>query len=201
MENLKTFIFIGRSGSGKGTQAELLVNHFKETGVINDQNPLFYLETGHQFREFITSTSHTGRLAKAVMDKAERQPDFLAVWLWSHMFVENIVGDEHLFLDGTPRSLNEARTLDTAMTFYSRKNICVVYLDVSREESKRRMEERSRADDKKVSDIETRLNWFDTDVLPAVKFYEDNSRYHFLKINGEQTREKIHEDIVSALPK
>ena len=46
----KTFIFIGRSGCGKGTQSELFLNKFRE---IKKEEPIYYLESGKNFREFI----------------------------------------------------------------------------------------------------------------------------------------------------
>lgn len=196
---LQTYIFIGRSGCGKGTQVELLIEHLKQKGIINEQNPLLYLETGDKFRDLIKGTGHTSRLSRVIMESSARQPDFLAVWIWSHILVENIMGEEHLILDGTPRSLIESQVLDTAMKFYDRKNVNVIYLDISREEAKKRLEERGRMDDKKAGDIDTRLDWFDKDVLPAVEFFKEHPEYNFIQINGEQAREKIHKDIVAAL--
>lgn len=199
MATPRTFIFIGRSGCGKGTQAERLIERLKEDGTISDTNPLFYLETGNQFRALIAGTSHTSRLAKAVGGRGERQPDFLAIYVWSHLLVENILGDENIILDGTPRSLPEAQVLNTAMKFFERGKVDVVWLDVSREWSKERMEARGRADDKKSGDIEKRLAWFDADVMPAIKYYRDNPDYNLHRINGEQPIDKVYEDLLASL--
>lgn len=196
--NKKTFIFIGRSGCGKGTQAKLLAEWLKESGQITEDSPLLYMETGDRFREFISGTSHSSRLAKTIMEQGDRQPDFLAVWMWSHLLVENIMGDEHIIFDGTPRSLLEAKALDTAMTFYDRKEIYVIHLSVSRQISEERMISRKRADDN-VEDIKKRLDWFDKDVAPVLDYYRDNPNYKYLEINGEQTIEKIKDDIQQAL--
>lgn len=195
----QTFIFIGRSGCGKGTQAELLIGEMKDKSYITDQNPLFYIETGDRFRDFISKTSNASRLAKDIMDRSERQPDFLAIWMWADLLVTNLMGDEHLVFDGTPRSLNEALALDTALKFYQRQKPTVIYLDVTNEWSKTRMLERGRIDDKKSGDIEKRLAWFESDVLPAVKYYENNPNYHFVRVNGEQTIEAVHSELMSEL--
>ena len=195
----QTFIFIGRSGCGKGTQAELLIGKLKDKSYITDQNPLFYIETGDRFRDFISKTSNASRLAKDIMDRSERQPDFLAIWMWADLLVTNLMGDEQLIFDGTPRSLNEALALDTALKFYQRQQPVVIYLDVSNEWSKTRMSERGRLDDKKSGDIEKRLAWFESDVLPAVKYYENNPNYRFVRVNGEQTIEEVHSELVTQL--
>jgi len=197
--NKQTFIFIGRSGCGKGTQAELLIEELKQKGYTTDQNPMFYIETGDKFRDFISKTSRSSRLAKEIMDRSERQPDFLAIWMWSDLLVTNLMGDENIIFDGTPRSLNEAMALNTALKFFQREKVKVIYLDVSNDWSKKRMLERGRADDKTNGDIDKRLAWFEADVLPAVKYYEESAGYEFIKVNGEQTIEQVHTDLMSAL--
>jgi len=198
-QTLRTFIFIGRSGCGKGTQAELLITDLKEKGYISEKNPICYIETGNKFRDLVSKTGHSSRLAKEIMDRSERQPDFLAVWTWSDLLVTSLMGDEQIIFDGTPRSLAEAQVLDTAIKFYKRQNPVVVYLDVSNEWSKTRMKERGRLDDKTAGDIEKRLAWFESDVLPAVNFYEQNPNYKFVKVNGEQTIEAVHAELLGKL--
>ena len=198
-KKLETFIFIGRSGCGKGTQVELLIEQMKQKAIISDQNPMFYIETGVKFRDFISKTSHSSRLAKEIMDRSERQPDFLAIWTWSDLLVTNLMGDEHIIFDGTPRSLNEAMALNTALKFFKRTNVKVIYLDVSTEESKKRMLARGRADDKTNGDIDKRLAWFEADVLPAVKYYESNPDYQFISVNGEQPIEEVQAELMGKL--
>ncbi|MES2953635.1 MAG: nucleoside monophosphate kinase, partial [Patescibacteria group bacterium] len=146
--NPKTFIFIGRSGCGKGTQAELLKKYLGDT---TPQAGIFYLETGKRFRDFITETHATATRAKKYMEESKRQPDFLAVWMWSHVLVEELTAEadeaKHWVIDGTPRSLPEANVLDTAMQFYGRGKAYVVHLNVSRTWSEERLRGRKRADD------------------------------------------------------
>lgn len=196
---LGAFIFIGRSGCGKGTQAKLLLEHLRTAGVINEQHPLYQVETGSHFREFIAGTNHSQLLAKAVMERSDRQPDFLAVWIWSNALINNLTGQEHLFFDGTPRSLLEAHILDTALRFYGPRQVFIINLDVSRAWAEQRLRERGRADDLKSDDITKRLDWYDKDVAPAVAYYRDQSQYNFWQINGERSIEEIHQDIIARL--
>lgn len=200
INDLQAFIFIGRSGCGKGTQAALLTDYLKQQGVVNDQHPLFYLESGDKFRQFIKGSSHSSRLSKVLMDSGARQPDFLAVWNWGHILVENLMGDEHILFDGTPRSLLEAQALETALAFYGYTKKTVVYLDVSNDWATKRLMERGRgADDKSTKDIATRLAWFESDVMPAVDYYRQNSSYKFIELKGEQSIEAIHNNLITAL--
>ena len=57
----QTFIFIGRSGCGKGTQAELVQEHLKQ---IDPKRKVLYIQTGAEFREFIKGNSETQKLSK-----------------------------------------------------------------------------------------------------------------------------------------
>ena len=87
------------------------------------------------------------RLAGELYKTENRQPDFIAVWMWSHLLVEKMTGGEHVICDGTPRSLHEAQIIDTAITFYNRQRRHVIYLNISRETSKARMVARRHMDD------------------------------------------------------
>lgn len=194
--NLKTFIFIGRSGCGKGTQVKLLMDYLKEK---NKSEKIFYLQTGQHFRDFVKKEGYANKLSKKIMDEGGRQPDFLAVWVWSNAFLENIKNEEHLIVDGTPRSLNEARILDTAIRFLRRRKPYVVYIDVSRQWSEERLLERGREDDLDIEEIRKRLDWFEDDVIPAVSFYRDNEDYNFVYVNGEQTIEEVNKEMMKKI--
>lgn len=193
----QTLIFIGRSGCGKGTQSDLLLKYINEQD--KDEHLIFYLETGARFREFIEKDNFSSKLAKEVSIKGERQPDFLAVWIWSNIVLENFTDSEHLIIDGTPRSLAEARVLDSAIKFYKRKNPTVIYLNVGRTWSETHLQRRGRADDINVEEVKKRLDWFEKDVVPAVEYFQNNKDYHFVEINGEQTPEKVHFDVVQKI--
>ena len=65
----QTFIFIGRSGCGKGTQSELLHKYLDEHD--KEEHLIFYLETGARFRDFIAKDNFTSKLAKKVSEHKE----------------------------------------------------------------------------------------------------------------------------------
>lgn len=195
--NTETFIFIGSSGSGKGTQVGLIK---EELIKKNPETPIFYLQTGQYFREFIKSSSLAAQIAKTAIDNGERAPDFLAMYIWSKVFTENLTGNEHLIIDGSPRSLNEARNLDIALKFFKREHPAVIYLKVSRgwsfDHLMARAEKETRKDDTAES-INKRLDWFDTDVLPAIEKFRRDRDYDFVEINGEQSIDAVHRDIMA----
>jgi len=193
--NPQTIIFIGRSGCGKGTQAKLLIDYLK---TRSPEWGLYYLESGAVFRRFIDGTSYAATLAKKIYEAGGLQPEFLAVWVWANLFIENIKGEEHLVIDGTPRKRREAAVLDTAFTFYRRESPQIIHIDVSRSWSTARLTDRKRPDDN-PGDIDARLNWFESEVKPAIKFFRGNSYYKVHDINGEQPVEKVFEDLIASL--
>jgi len=192
----QTIIFIGRSGCGKGTQAKLVESYIHKNDP--QKQPVFYVETGAQFREFIKTGTYTGELSKEIYDHVDRQPDFLAIWMWTHLLVENLTGKEHLIIDGAPRSLPEASVLLGALDFYKR-NVHVVYIDVSRQWSERQLLARGREDDSTVAKIAKRLDWFERDVVPAINYLEKNPAYNFIRVNGEQSIDHVHGEILAGL--
>lgn len=197
--NKETFIFIGASGCGKGTQVALLKERLREK---TPDTPIFYMQTGQYFREFIKGESYASQMAREAIDKGERAPDFLAMYLWSDIFVKNLTGKEHLILDGSPRSLNEAQNLDIAMKFFRREQPAVVYIKVSPEWSIQHLLERAkqegRADDS-LEGIKKRVAWFEQDVLPAINYYRRDRDYDFIEIDGERSIEEVHRDIIANL--
>jgi len=193
----KTIILIGRSGCGKGTQASILKGYFKKND--KESRDVFYLETGAEFRRFIEEDGYTNELSHKVYEDGGRQPDFLAVHIWAHIFIKNLSGDKHVLIDGTPRSLNEAKVLDTAIKFYGRKDTTVVYLNVSEQLSIDRLHGRGRMDDKSDEMIKKRFEWFENDVKPAIEYYKNNKDYVFLEIDGEQPVEEISQEIINSI--
>jgi adenylate kinase family enzyme len=193
---LHTVVFIGRSGCGKGTQAALL----KERIIARDPNKrqLLYVETGAQFRQFFHGETFTQRLAKEVYEADERQPNFLGSYMWCETLIQELGDDMHLFLDGVARARAEAELLTTAFEFYKRERPTIVYLNVSRKWSEERLLARGREDDRTLGKITKRLDWFESDTLPAIEYFKQMRFYRFLDINGEQSIEKVQEDIISA---
>src|SRR3989344_6820218 len=98
---LHTVVFIGRSGCGKGTQADLLKNRIAR--LDKDKRQILYVETGQRFRKFIEEEGYSSKLSKAIYDKDARQPDFLACSMWAGILVEELLPDMHLIFHGAPR--------------------------------------------------------------------------------------------------
>jgi len=189
---LKTFIFMGRSGSGKGTQAKLLIDEMVKR---DSEHSVFYLETGKFFREYVSKEGHTNRIAKEIVEGGGRVNSFLAIWMWTNALIANLKGDEHLVIDGSPRAIQEAQIMDTAMTFYGRQNPVIVYINTSRTWCEERLLERHRNDDLTIEHIRKKLDWFESDVEGAIWWYRNQAQYKFMEINGEHTVDEVKDEI------
>ena len=165
---------------------------------VDSQREVFFLETGAEFRKFIQGEGYTQRLSKKIYDDGGSQPEFLSVYMWSRVLAESFKENEHLIIDGTPRRFHEAGALDSVFDFYKREKPYLIFLNISKEWAVERLLGRGRIDDNH-DDIKTRLGWYETDVVPAIDFYKNNPKYNFIEINGEQTIEKVHQDILGKL--
>lgn len=190
-------ILLGRSGSGKGTQAALLKTFLENKG----HEKVVHITTGGGFREFMESGSYIANLAKEVNTIGGLQPEFLAVWNWSNIFINTLTGNETVILDGAPRKPFEAGILHSAIEFAKYRTPLVVYLDVSENWSRDHLFGRGRDDDKNENSVASRMNWFETDVLPTLDLYLHDPRYTVLHINGNQTIEEVHSEIIKKLLK
>ncbi|HEY4486639.1 MAG TPA: nucleoside monophosphate kinase [Candidatus Paceibacterota bacterium] len=190
----QTFIFTGRSGVGKGTQAALLIEYLKK----KDTKKVLYFASGDGLREYIKGTKHSHKLAKQIYDTGGLFPEFLAVHNWSHFFSENMEGDEHVILDGLPRKLCEAQILDTAFDFYEHENVFIIWMEGSRDWSTKLLSSRGRSDDT-PENIVHRLDWYDEEVAPTIEYYRRHPRHIFLEINAEQPIEDVHNEIVQKI--
>ena len=193
--NLQSFIFIGRSGCGKGTQIEMLMKLLKEK---DPEHEILYIYTGQEFRNFIQGSSITQKLSKAIYDVGGLMPEFLTVHMWVKPLVENYKGNQHIFFDGTPRKFHEAGVLHSMFNFYKLGKPWVVNIGISAEEAVRRLLQRKRQDDNEA-DVRKRLGWYETDVAPTIEFYRDNPNYNFLYIDGERPQEEVHLDIAKKM--
>jgi adenylate kinase family enzyme len=188
----KVFILIGRSGCGKGTQGELLTKYLKE---IDSQRDTLYIQSGSEVREFIKGNSLTQRISNQYYKDDKLQPEFISVYMWINVLINNFDESKHVIFDGTPRRKHEAGVLDSVFDFYSLKNPTVINIDVSEEWATAKLSARHRMDDNK-DDIKKRLAWYLTDVVPAIEFYKNNPRYNFISINGERSIEDVYKDII-----
>lgn len=186
------FLLIGRSGCGKGTQAKLIAKYLED----NDLGEVLYVYTGERLRGLVQKyNTQTAKIAKEIMLSGGIEPSFLSVWAWSEEFINNVSKNINIIIDGAPRVLIEAKIIDEAFNFYGRERVEPIFIETGREWAAQRLLERGRIDDKKEA-IEERLNFFDRMVIPVIDYYEKESKHKLIRVNGEQSIENVHKEIL-----
>lgn len=186
---------MGRSGSGKGTQAAALIETIKK---IHPDQGVILIESGNELRKFAKQDSFSAQKTKDVIENGGLMPEFLPVFLWGSVLNEKFTGKEVIIFDGIARRVMEAHVLASVFPFFDMPKPWVIYLDVDHEESTKRLNLRGRHDDKE-EDIKKRLGWFETDVKQSLDFFRTDSRFNFLDIHGHGSIEDIHKDIVKKI--
>lgn len=197
--NLLNIAIIGPPGSGKGTQAKLLLKEFKN---------LYYIYPGEIFRKLAKTGTDTGDKIKQIADKGGLQSEELAITLWMHEISFNLKKDKEFLLDGSPRKLNEAKVLCNFLKFIERFHKTIFLLiKISEKETYKRLAKRhdpetgkpiSRNDDD-VEDIKRRLHVYKKETIPAMKYLEKNCK--LIEIEGEQSIKDVFEDILKVVKK
>ena len=191
------FVFLGRSGCGKGTQASLITKYLNE----HDPNAgVFYVSTGEEFRKLAQADTYSGKRTKEIIEKGEFMPAFLAVLMWSTVMTRDYKEGMHMLIDGSPRKLPEANIFDSVAPFFNLGKPNIIYMNVSSEWATDKLLKRAvaqgRKDDTEEA-VKERMKAFDDFLYPVIQSYKDRTDVNFCEINGEQTIEKVHEDIVA----
>lgn len=185
------YIFYGKSGSGKGTQAQLLKAQLESVG-----KKVIYIETGKLFRNF--SADHNdfmGDHVRSVIDSGKLMPAFFPVYLWSKELIEQYTGTEDIIMDGVARRVEEAPMIDSALEFLGVEKRSVITIDVTDEWVFSHMGARTDRADDTDEGMKKRLAWFTTEVVPVINYFKNNTKYTSITINGDQTIEQVAAEI------
>src|SRR3989344_5740019 len=104
-----TVFFVGKPGSGKGTQAKVLA---EKTGWK-------IITPGEQFRLMATEDTPVGHKVKEGNDAGLLQPHWLAIYLFLKALF-SIRADEGAIFDGSGRKVPEAELITDALSWLGR---------------------------------------------------------------------------------
>ncbi len=112
-------LFLGAPGCGKGTQSKILIERY---GIPQ-------ISTGDLLREEMGSKSDLGAKIKDIMTRGEFVDDELVLSLVSKK-IEGPECKEGFILDGFPRNLTQAKSLDSLLSKISKSIDYVMLIDV-----------------------------------------------------------------------
>lgn len=207
-------IIMGPQGSGKGTQARMLAEKYD----------LQVFETGDILRNVAKQDTDIGR----IVDNEINKKGGYASWEILEKVLNQKIGEfdknKGIIFDGTPRRMEEIRYWENALPILNRKIDYVFYVDISKEESVKRLSVRKqcrknrhllivgkdlkeedakcpicgsevyRREDDTPEKILNRLEWSKKLLSPVIEYYKKKNM--LIKINGEQSVGKVFEEIV-----
>lgn len=121
-------VLVGPPGAGKGTQAQFIASHLAIPKI----------STGDIFRFNVSTGTELGRLAKSYMDRGDLVPDEVTVAMVSSRLQEDDAQAGFL-LDGFPRNVPQAETLQKMLAEWDVRLDVVVELVVDDDEVVRRL--------------------------------------------------------------
>lgn len=209
-------LFMGPPGAGKGTQAEAIVNEF---GIP-------HISTGDAFRLAIKQGTPVGVKAKEYIDKGLLVPDDVTVGIVRERLQQSDC-EKGFLLDGFPRTLSQAESLEELLQEMGRKLDHVINLKVDRNKLLARLTGRRlckscgatyhvifnppkqegvcdkcggelyQRSDDTEEYVGTRLDEYINKTAPLLKFYEEKSLLR--QVDGEQEIDTVSKAIVSLL--
>jgi len=177
---MRNLVLMGPPGSGKSTQARLLADD-SDTSLLNVGDLLYFAsQEENKIGKEIKNTMELGKL----VDED----------LTTKLVQDHLKQKEHssgVIIDGFPRSLKQAKDFKHDLDR-------VIYLEVSDKVNIKRLAKRGRKDDTPEI-IKKRLEVYHKVTEPILEYYKEKEI--LVKINGEQTEEKIFEEIKDMLAK
>jgi len=162
----KHLLFLGAPGAGKGTQAEL----------ISQSNSFLHLSTGELLRKEIEMETMLGMEVKDIINRGELVSDELVLKIVRQNLVKDNKG---WILDGFPRNLSQANSLNDVLNEINQPLEVVFYLDIPEEVLIKRLLLRGRKDDTEET-IRTRVNVYRETTEPLIKYFKDLSLLEYI---------------------
>ena len=186
-------VLFGPPGSGKGTQAQNLIEKFN----------LKQISTGDLFRYNIKNNTELGQLAKSYMDKGELVPDQVTIDMLTDELKKPCEVEGFIF-DGFPRTATQTEALEQIVkeVLHSDINVCLSLIVedlVLVERLLKRGETSGRTDDSNQEIISNRIKEYYTKTAEVAELYKQQGKY--VEVNGVGAIDEISEKLFAEVEK
>ena len=186
-------VLFGPPGSGKGTQAQNLIEKFN----------LKQISTGDLFRYNMKNNTELGELAKSYIDKGELVPDQVTIDMLTDELKKPCDAQGFIF-DGFPRTAKQTEALEQIVkdVLNGEINVClslIVEDQVLVERLLKRGETSGRTDDSNKEIIRTRIKEYYAKTAEVAELYKQQGKY--VEVNGVGAIDEISEKLFAEVEK
>ena len=186
-------VLFGPPGSGKGTQAQNLIEKFN----------LKQISTGDLFRFNIKNNTELGQLAKSFIDKGELVPDQVTIDMLTDELKKPCEAKGFIF-DGFPRTATQTEALENIVkeVLNSDINVClslIVEDTVLVERLLKRGETSGRTDDSNKEIISNRIKEYYAKTAEVAELYKKQGKY--VEVNGVGAIDEISAKLFAEIEK
>ena len=186
-------VLFGPPGSGKGTQAQNLIEKFN----------LKQISTGDLFRHNMKNNTELGILAKSFIDKGELVPDQVT----TDMLIDEVkkpTDSNGFIFDGYPRTENQTEALEQIVKEVLNAEISVCLSLIVEDETlvqrlMKRGETSGRVDDSNEEIIRNRIKEYYAKTAEVAELYKKHGKY--VEVNGVGAIDEISEKLYSEVQK
>lgn len=176
---------MGPQGSGKGTQAALLAKQLNLPHIV----------AGDILRQIMADDSPRGKHIKDIMSNGQYLPDVEMATIYLDRLGQADC-QQGFIADGFPRSIVQAQALDSHVTSRGQHIDHVIVMQISDDESMKRLLARGRFDDT-AENITNRLRNHHERENVIIDHYRKKGVLR--EINGEQSVEEVHAAILTVV--
>lgn len=193
----KVIFILGQSGSGKDTMTENINKALAEKG-----EKFMTLNSGQELRNFGQTGTFTANRARAVNEAGSLAPSFVIIGCWFNKLNQDFDGSGAIVWNGSPRSIKEVEVIAQLVRFYDLE-AHAVYIKLSDEECRRRMEERAKTEDREetrtLEAIERKIKFFHEEVIKVIEIMKEDEKFVVHEIDGLGSRDEVFERAKLAL--
>jgi adenylate kinase len=206
-------LFFGPPGAGKGTQAKIVAKEFN----------VEHISTGDILREAVNKGTDLGEKVKSIMERGELVPDEIM----NELVKQKLEEVNSFILDGYPRTLEQAKFLDTVLKQIKKEIDAAVLIDVPEDEIVKRISNRRvcpncgkvynlitlkpkndekcdncgtkivQRDDDKENVVRERYRIYRKTTEPVIEYYRKNNK--IVTVNGVQDVEEVTKELFNML--